>query len=51
MPSQNPAAPAAGADYLGPANPTWGLFLISVLGLFLEMLLIRWISTEVRIFA
>ncbi len=27
------------------------IFLISVLGLFLEMLLIRWISTEVRIFA
>jgi predicted RNA methylase len=38
-------------DYLGPVNPSWGLFLISVLGLFLEMLLIRWISTEVRIFA
>ncbi len=38
-------------DYLGPANPTWGIFLVSVLGLFLEMLLIRWISTEVRIFA
>ena len=27
------------------------IFLISVLGLFLEMLLIRWIGTEVRIFA
>ena len=38
-------------DYLGPANRTWGLFLISVLGLFLEMVLIRWVSTEVRIFA
>src|SRR5437867_2118948 len=30
---------------------TWAIFLISVAGLFLEMLLIRWISTEVRIFA
>jgi spermidine synthase len=38
-------------DYLGPANRTWAIFLISVLGLFLEMLFIRWISTEVRIFA
>jgi spermidine synthase len=28
-----------------------GLLLVSVLGLFLEMLLIRWISTEIRIFA
>ena len=38
-------------DYLGPANRTWAIFLVSVLGLFLEMLLIRWISTEIRIFA
>ncbi|MCX5892776.1 MAG: hypothetical protein NTW80_07365, partial [Deltaproteobacteria bacterium] len=38
-------------DYPGPANRTWGIFLISVLGLFLEMLLIRWIGTEIRIFA
>src|SRR5262245_47426132 len=27
------------------------IFLISVLGLFLELMLIRWIGTEVRIFA
>src|SRR4051812_48609999 len=33
------------------ANPTVALFLISVAGLFLELLLIRWISTEIRIFA
>jgi spermidine synthase len=39
------------SDYWGPANPTWAIFLISVLGLFLEMLLIRWVSTEIRIFA
>ena len=38
-------------DYLGPANKTRAIFLISILGLFLEMLLIRWISTEIRIFA
>jgi spermidine synthase len=38
-------------DFLGPANKTWAIFLISVLGLFLEMLLIRWVGTEVRIFA
>ncbi len=43
----------------GPAEPmvvkssraTWILFLVSVLGLYLELLLIRWIGTEVRIFA
>ena len=39
------------SDSLGPANRTWAIFLISVLGLFLEMLLIRWIGTEIRIFA
>lgn len=38
-------------DYLGSANQTWAIFLISVLGLFLEMLLIRWVGTEIRIFA
>src|SRR5271154_130869 len=35
----------------GLANRTLALFLVSILGLFLEMLLIRWISTEIRIFA
>lgn len=39
------------SEPLGPANRTWAIFLISVLGLFLEMLLIRWIGTEIRIFA
>ena len=33
------------------SNPAWAIFLISVLGLFLEMLFIRWIGTEIRIFA
>lgn len=32
-------------------NQTWGVFFISVLGLFLELLFIRWIGTEIRIFA
>jgi spermidine synthase len=32
-------------------NQTWGLLLISILGLFLETLFIRWIGTEIRIFA
>ncbi len=34
-----------------PFNVTGTIFLISVLGLFLELMLIRWIGTEVRIFA
>ena len=38
-------------SYLSPSKRTWAIFLISVLGLFLEMLLIRWIGTEIRIFA
>src|ERR1700674_1546798 len=45
--------------FFGPAEPvvvknsraTWILFLVSVLSLFLELMLIRWIGTEVRIFA
>jgi spermidine synthase len=46
------AVESSGSDgYSVPANQTWAIFLISVLGLFLEMLLIRWISTEIRIFA
>lgn len=32
-------------------SQTWGVFFISVLGLFLELLFIRWIGTEIRIFA
>jgi hypothetical protein len=33
------------------SRETWILFLISVLGLYLELVLIRWIGTEIRIFA
>jgi len=32
-------------------SKTWGILLISILGLFLETLFIRWIGTEIRIFA
>ncbi len=32
-------------------SQTWAIFLISILGLFLETLFIRWIGTEIRIFA
>jgi hypothetical protein len=35
----------------GPANRTLSIILVSIFGLFLELLLIRWIGTEVRIFA
>ncbi len=33
------------------AFPTAAILLVSILGLFLELLLIRWIGTEIRIFA
>src|SRR3990172_4258213 len=33
------------------SNQTWGIFIISILGLFLETLFIRWIGIEIRIFA
>ncbi len=32
-------------------DQAWGIFIISILGLFLETLFIRWIGTEIRIFA
>lgn len=38
-------------DDLNVPNPTLGIFLISILGLLLETLFIRWIGTEIRIFA
>lgn len=51
--SERTVAPAASSTK--PAfqtrSITLSLFLISALGLFLELLLIRWISTEIRIFA
>ncbi|MGE3818281.1 MAG: hypothetical protein AB7I30_02510 [Isosphaeraceae bacterium] len=36
---------------VGSKNRTLCLFLLSVAGLFLELVLIRWVSTEIRIFA
>src|SRR5579864_790805 len=33
------------------ANVTWPLFWISFAGLYVEIMLIRWIGTEVRVFA
>src|SRR3954471_23324367 len=46
--SQDLEAPAAPPST---ARLTWEVFLISAAGLFLELLLIRWVSTEIRIFA
>ena len=34
-----------------PFGISWSILLVSILGLFLELMLIRWISTEIRIFA
>jgi spermidine synthase len=45
------SAPAADRKPQTPASQTRSLLLVSILGLFLELLLIRWIGTEIRIFA
>lgn len=45
-----PAGPVK-AETMPVARQTRALFLVSVLGLFLELMLIRWIGTEIRIFA
>jgi SAM-dependent methyltransferase len=50
-PPKGAPTPAAAAVELVTRFPTLALFLISAAGLFLELLLIRWISTEIRIFA
>lgn len=46
----NTSQPMPSEDLIIP-NKTWGILLISALGLFLETLFIRWIGTEIRIFA
>jgi hypothetical protein len=46
-----PLPPPADAEWLPPSHPSVAIFLVSVLALFLEMLIIRWIGTEIRIFA
>jgi spermidine synthase len=38
-------------DIVMPTHRTWAIFIVSLLSLFVEMLLIRWIGTEIRIFA
>ncbi|MCI0700091.1 MAG: methyltransferase domain-containing protein [Planctomycetia bacterium] len=59
-PALTTTPPPAGGVALAPVNHsdrfltdrrTLALFLISVVGLFLELMLIRWVSTEIRIFA
>jgi spermidine synthase len=46
------APPRSSAAGFSPSlTPTLTLFLISVVGLFLELMLIRWVTTEIRIFA
>lgn len=51
MSTQGQAARQTTAEHIGPNNRSIALFLISVLALFLELLLIRWIGTEINIFA
>src|SRR5215470_11882799 len=46
-----PEPTATSAPATAPTAPTLALFLISAAGLFLELMLIRWVSTEIRIFA
>src|SRR5947199_2588868 len=46
MTADRPPSPAS-----SPTRATLAVFLVSVLGLFLELLLIRWVTTEIRIFA
>src|SRR5579863_5990933 len=43
--------PLADEQWCPPSRPGMAIFFASVLALFLEMLIIRWIGTEVRIFA
>ncbi len=51
MPQPEPACSLDSFTGIDPSRRTWTLFLVSVLGLFLELMLIRWIGTEIRIFA
>jgi spermidine synthase len=47
----HPSAAEPDHNFSESRQRAWAIFLVSVLGLFLEMMLIRWISTEIRIFA
>lgn len=51
MPGTEPTHSESSVNLPGPRNQSWAIFGISVLGLFLELVLIRWIGTEIRIFA
>jgi SAM-dependent methyltransferase len=51
MSASQPSTDPQDSISFGPANRTWTLFLVSAFGLFLELLLIRWVGTEIRIFA
>ena len=46
----NHSAPLHDQDFAMPSQ-MWAILLISILGLFLETLFIRWVGTEIRIFA
>src|SRR4051812_10349281 len=46
-----PSLPATDWPSLCSRAPGVAVFLVSLLGLFLQVLLIRWVGTEVRIFA
>jgi spermidine synthase len=51
MSSSAPSPTTPSNEILTFLRPNYAIFLISVAGLFLEMALIRWISTEIRLFA
>ncbi|MCX7420641.1 MAG: hypothetical protein NT013_14035 [Planctomycetia bacterium] len=51
MSLSTPQASSRTASGEKPARLSWTIFLVSVVGLLLEMMLIRWIGTEIRIFA
>ena len=48
---KNQNEPSLNDNDLSIPSLTWGIFLISVLGLYVELLFIRWVGTEIRIFA
>jgi spermidine synthase len=51
MTATNSTQPSPDTAHARPFGVTGAIFLISVLGLFLELMLIRWIGTDIRIFA
>lgn len=51
MTSKNAQLPVPAKTGHSARQLAWTIFLVSVVGLLLEMMLIRWIGTEIRIFA